>query len=110
MALTNDDQLARLMQLDRSHGITRDAELMEESDSGPWYYEQHRLGFNYRMTDINAALGLSQLDRLEEFIARRRAIARRYDEAFADLSVTTPWQLPSLSASWAERRIPARSV
>ena len=100
MALTNDPELARLMQLDRSHGITRDAEVMEESDPGAWYYEQHRLGFNYRMTDINAALGLSQLDRLEEFIARRRAIARRYDEAFADLPVVTPWQLPEANSAW----------
>lgn len=100
MALTNDAELARLMQLDRSHGITRDAEVMEKSDLGPWYYEQHRLGFNYRMTDINAALGLSQLDRLEQFIARRREIARRYDEAFANLPVTTPWQLPEAHSAW----------
>ena len=100
MALTNDAELAKLMQLDRSHGITRDADMMEESDPGPWYYEQHRLGYNYRMTDINAALGLSQLDRLEEFIERRRVIARRYDKAFADLPVTTPWQLPEANSAW----------
>lgn len=100
MALTNDAELAKLMQLDRSHGITRDADMMEESDPGAWYYEQHRLGYNYRMTDINAALGLSQLDRLEEFIDRRRVIARRYDEVFADLPVTTPWQLPDANSAW----------
>ena len=100
MALTNDAELAKLMQLDRSHGITRDSDMMEESDPGAWYYEQHRLGYNYRMTDINAALGLSQLDRLEEFIERRRMIARRYDEAFADLPVTTPWQLPEANSAW----------
>ena len=100
MALTNDAELAKLMQLDRSHGITRDADMMEESDPGAWYYEQHRLGYNYRMTDINAALGLSQLDRLEEFIDRRRVIAQRYDAAFADLPVTTPWQLAEANSAW----------
>lgn len=100
MALTNDAELAKLMQLDRSHGITRDADMMEESDPGAWYYEQHRLGFNYRMTDINAALGLSQMDRLEEFIDRRRVIAQRYDAAFADLPVTTPWQLAEANSAW----------
>lgn len=100
MALTNDAELAKLMQLDRSHGITRDSDMMEESDPGAWYYEQHRLGFNYRMTDINAALGLSQMDRLEEFIDRRRVIAQRYDAAFADLPVTTPWQLAEANSAW----------
>jgi UDP-4-amino-4,6-dideoxy-N-acetyl-beta-L-altrosamine transaminase len=100
MALTNDAELAKLMQLDRSHGITREADMMEESDPGAWYYEQHRLGYNYRMTDINAALGLSQLDRLEEFIDRRRVIAQRYDAAFADLPVTTPWQLAEANSAW----------
>ncbi len=99
-ALTHDAEVAKLMQLDRSHGITRDADMMEESDPGAWYYEQHRLGYNYRMTDINAALGLSQLDRLAEFIDRRRVIARRYDEAFAGLPVTTPWQLPEANSAW----------
>ena len=100
MALTNDAELAKLMQLDRSHGITRDSDMMEESDPGAWYYEQHRLGYNYRMTDINAALGLSQMDRLEEFIDRRRVIARSYDAAFADLPVTTPWQLAEANSAW----------
>lgn len=100
MALTNDAELAKLMQLDRSHGITRDSDMMEESDPGAWYYEQHRLGYNYRMTDINAALGLSQMDRLEEFIDRRRVIAQRYDAAFADLPVTTPWQLAEANSAW----------
>ncbi|MEM6857629.1 MAG: UDP-4-amino-4,6-dideoxy-N-acetyl-beta-L-altrosamine transaminase [Pseudomonadota bacterium] len=100
MAMTNDAELARRMASGRSHGITRDAELMQLEDPGPWYYEQHTLGYNYRMTDINAALGLSQMDRLPAFIERRRAIARSYDEAFADLPVRTPWQLPEAASSW----------
>ena len=100
MALTNDAGLAETMRLDRSHGITRDAELMEAADPGPWYYEQHRLGFNYRMTDMAAALGLSQLGRLDAFIEKRRAIAARYDAALADLPVTTPWQHPDAASAW----------
>ncbi len=100
MALTNDRELAKRLQLDRSHGITRDADVMQADDPGPWYYEQHRLGYNYRMTDINAALGLSQMDRLAEFIERRREISRVYDEAFANLPVTTPWQHPDSASAW----------
>lgn len=100
MAMTNDDALAEAMRMDRSHGITRDPGLMQESDPGAWYYEQQRLGFNYRMTDINAALGLSQLSRLDEFIERRHAIARTYDAAFADLPVVTPWQHPDAASAW----------
>jgi len=94
MAMTNDPALAELMRLDRSHGITRDPGQLQHDDVGPWYYEQQRLGFNYRMTDIAAALGLSQLTRIEEFISRRREIAAAYDAAFADLPLTTPWQHP----------------
>ncbi|AWW74151.1 UDP-4-amino-4,6-dideoxy-N-acetyl-beta-L-altrosamine transaminase [Erythrobacter sp. KY5] len=100
MAVTNSDELAELMRLDRSHGITRDADLLEEDNAGPWYYEQHRLGYNYRMTDINAALGLSQMDRLADFIDRRREIARIYDQGFAALPVATPWQHPDAQSAW----------
>ena len=100
MALTNDRELAKRLQLDRSHGITRDADVMQADDPGPWYYEQHRLGYNYRMTDINAVLGLSQMERLAKFIERRREIAQVYDEAFADLPVTTPWQHPDSASAW----------
>lgn len=100
MAMTNDQELARLMRLDRSHGVTRDADMLQQENAGPWYYEQHRLGFNYRMTDINAALGLSQLDRLPEFIDRRREIAAIYDRAFADLPVTTPHQHTDSASAW----------
>lgn len=100
MAMTNDDQLAQLMRLDRTHGITRDPDLMQHDDAGAWYYEQQRLGYNYRMTDICAALGLSQLSRIEEFLARRREIAAAYDAAFADLPVKTPWQQPDTDSAW----------
>lgn len=94
MALTNDAQLAKRMQRLRSHGITRDVAEMTHSPDGPWYYQQIELGFNYRITDLQAALGLSQLQRLDEFVARRHAIARKYDELLADQPVTTPWQHP----------------
>ena len=79
-ALTNQRDLADAMQLLRSHGITKDPSQMVSEPDGPWYYEQIKLGFNYRMTDIHAALGLSQLKKLSGFIAARRKIARRYDE------------------------------
>jgi UDP-4-amino-4,6-dideoxy-N-acetyl-beta-L-altrosamine transaminase len=100
MAMTNDRELAELMRLDRTHGITRDPEQLRHDDVGPWYYEQQRLGFNYRMTDISAALGLSQLTRIEQFLERRREIAAAYDSAFADLPVTTPWQHPDTASAW----------
>lgn len=94
MALTQREDLAQRMQLLRSHGITRDPAQMSRAPDGPWYYEQITLGFNYRMTDLQAALGLSQLARLDEYAARRHALARRYDEALAELPVRTPWQHP----------------
>ena len=100
MAMTNSHELAELMQMDRTHGITREADRLQHDDVGPWYYEQQRLGFNYRMTDICAALGLSQLTRIDEFIARRRAIAAAYDAAFAGLPVKTPWQHPDTDSAW----------
>ncbi|WP_421209565.1 UDP-4-amino-4,6-dideoxy-N-acetyl-beta-L-altrosamine transaminase [Aeromonas enteropelogenes] len=78
MAMTNDPALAKTMRLLRSHGITREAEDFINEPDGPWYYEQQMLGFNYRMTDIQAALGLSQMSRLEGFLVKRRAIAARY--------------------------------
>lgn len=81
---TNSEPLAALLRRFRSHGITREPEELE-TDEGPWYYEQHDLGFNYRLTDLQCALGLSQLRRLDDFVARRRIIAARYDAAFADM-------------------------
>jgi UDP-4-amino-4,6-dideoxy-N-acetyl-beta-L-altrosamine transaminase len=99
MAMTNDPDLAELMRLDRTHGITRDPARMSHDD-GPWYYEQHRLGFNYRMTDIAAALGASQMTRIDQFVERRRQIAAVYDAALADLPVTTPWQHSDTDSAW----------
>lgn len=92
MALTNDTQLAKRMHLMRSHGITRDANEMSHEPDGPWYYQQIHLGYNYRMTDLQAALGLSQMQRLDEFVTKRHTIAKRYDQYLAHLPVITPWQ------------------
>lgn len=92
MALTQKSELATRLGLLRSHGITRDPALMTEPMHGPWYYQQVALGFNYRMTDMQAALGASQMTRLYDFVARRHAIARRYAELLADLPLTLPSQ------------------
>ena len=92
MALTNDVSLAKHMQLLRSHGITRDVTDMTHPPDGPWYYQQIDLGFNYRMTDIQAALGLSQMQRLDEFVANRHILANRYDQMLSELPVVKPWQ------------------
>lgn len=94
MATTNDDALAARLALLRSHGITRDAALMSKEPDGAWYYEQIDLGFNYRMTDLQAALGVSQMRRLDEFIDNRHALARRYDAQLAGMALRTPWQHP----------------
>lgn len=95
MTLTNNPQLAKRMRLLRSHGITSDAEDMVPRPAEElWYYQQIGLGFNYRMTDIHAALGLSQMQRLDEFVAKRHVIAKRYAELFAELPVVIPWQHP----------------
>ncbi|PRB84050.1 UDP-4-amino-4,6-dideoxy-N-acetyl-beta-L-altrosamine transaminase [Pseudomonas sp. MYb185] len=94
MALTNDDDLAQRMALLRSHGITRDPALMTQAPDGPWYYQQVDLGFNYRMTELQAALGVSQMARLDQFVARRHQLFRRYDDLLSGLPVLTPWQHP----------------
>lgn len=100
MVMTNDEQLYKRLTLFRSHGITRDPELMTEHQ-GAWYYQQLELGYNYRITDISCALGSSQLDRLEEFLEARREIAKRYDEAFKDLSgVKLPFQETGCESGW----------
>lgn len=94
MALTNCSRLADKMSLLRSHGITRDPSQMTHEPDGPWYYQQIALGFNYRMTELQAALGVAQMRRLDAYVARRHVLARRYDEAFANFPVVTPWQHP----------------
>lgn len=91
MALTNDAELAARMALLRSHGITRDSNRMVGVPEGDWYYQQIVLGFNYRMTEIQAALGLSQLSRLEAFVRRRHLLAARYDEMLESLPVVTQY-------------------
>ncbi|KJS76527.1 MAG: spore coat protein [Comamonadaceae bacterium BICA1-1] len=94
MALTNSDELANRLCLLRSHGITRDAALMTEPMHGPWYYQQVALGYNYRMTDMQAALGVSQMTRLDQYVAKRHDIAQRYNQLLANLPITLPWQQP----------------
>jgi UDP-4-amino-4,6-dideoxy-N-acetyl-beta-L-altrosamine transaminase len=100
MLLTNDDALHRQLGLLRSHGMVRDPADLEDQGQGAWYYEQHALGYNYRITDIQVALGLSQLGRLDAFVARRRAIAARYTALLADLPVTTPFQAAYGESAW----------
>lgn len=90
LALTHRPELARRMELARSHGMTREPSEMRGTPDGPWYYEQQTLGFNYRLTDLQAALGTSQLHRIESFLARRHAVRSRYDAAFADLPLVLP--------------------
>lgn len=94
MAVTNNQELAQRMEMLRSHGITRDPALMTHEPDGPWYYQQVDLGFNYRMTELQAALGISQMARVDDFVARRHELARRYNELLADLPVVAPWQHP----------------
>jgi dTDP-4-amino-4,6-dideoxygalactose transaminase len=100
MALTNSDELAAKMVLLRSHGITRDPEQMTHAPDGPWYYQQIDLGFNYRMTELQAALGLSQMRRLDSFVNKRHLIAQRYDKELSGLPIVTPWQHPDSYSSY----------
>lgn len=90
MAVTHSDELARRMDRLRSHGVTREAAEMDAPSEGPWYYQQVMLGLNYRITDIQAALGASQMDRLQAFLDRRHSLARRYDALLADLPLQRP--------------------
>ncbi len=94
MAVTNDLALAKRMARLRSHGITRYPAEMTCQPDGPWYYQQIELGFNYRMTDIQAALGISQMHRLDEFVTQRHAIAQHYEELLQEIPVIRPWQHP----------------
>ena len=94
MAMSNDYTLMKRMTEFRSHGIVRYANEMTKPPDGPWYYQQINLGFNYRMTDIQAALGISQLTRIDEFIEKRHAIAAKYNEVLMAHGVRLPWQHP----------------
>ena len=100
VATTNDALVAEKMSRLRTHGITRDAGNMSGEPEGPWYYEQIDLGFNYRMTDLAAALGISQLDRLQEFISARHRVADRYEGLLKGLPVHTPWVSPDCFSSY----------
>ena len=94
MALTNNVEVAKKMALYRSHGITREPDCMTRKPDGSWYYQQVELGFNYRMSELQAALGVSQMMRLDAYVTHRHQLARRYDELLATLPVTIPWQHP----------------
>lgn len=94
MATTNNAKLAARMALLRSHGITRDPDQLQEARHGDWYYEQLELGYNYRMTDLQAALGLSQLQRIDGFLARRRELAERYGNELSKLPMQLPQPAP----------------
>jgi UDP-4-amino-4,6-dideoxy-N-acetyl-beta-L-altrosamine transaminase len=100
MILTNRADLYEKLILLRSHGITRKSELMPQPPQGDWYYAQIDLGFNYRMTDLQAALGTSQMQRLETFIERRRELVARYNKALNDLPIITPWENPEIHSAW----------
>lgn len=99
MALTNNTQLAEKMNLHRSHGITRDQALMTHEPDGPWYYQQVDLGYNYRMTELQAALGITQMERLDTFVSRRHELAKRYDQLLQNLPLVIPWQHPESHSS-----------
>lgn len=100
MAVTQDDALAARLTLLRSHGITREAAQMSRASDGPWYYEQATLGYNYRMTDLQAALGASQAQRLVAYVTRRTELAQRYDTLLESLPLERPWQDPRTQSAW----------
>ena len=100
MLLTNESELAYSIEQLRSHGITKNTENMTHESYGDWYYQQLNLGFNYRITDLQAALGLSQLQRLNEFVNKRRQLVQSYNTQLAGLSITIPWQHPDSQSCW----------
>lgn len=100
MVLTNNKDLYDKLILYRSHGITRNQDLMTKKSDGPWYYQQIDLGFNYRMTDIQAALGYSQMQRIDEFVTKRRYLVNRYNDLLKDLPLILPYQIDEANSSW----------
>ena len=100
MVLAKDPALGETLRQLRSHGITRDRQQLRERGEGGWYYEQLGLGYNFRMTDLQAALGASQMRRLDAFVARRRQLAQRYDEHLAGAPVVLPARARSANPSW----------
>jgi len=100
MVVTNDEKLYRRLLKLRSHGIVREQEQMLGEADGIWYYQQRELGFNYRMTDLQAALGISQMSRIEQFIAKRRSIAEKYNQALSDYPLALPYQHPDSQSAW----------
>jgi UDP-4-amino-4,6-dideoxy-N-acetyl-beta-L-altrosamine transaminase len=100
MTLTSRAELADRLRILRSHGIVRDTSRLTRPNEGAWYHEMVELGYNYRLTDIQAVLGLSQAKRMDAFVARRRALAARYDRLLADLPLTRPWQHADGESSW----------
>ena len=101
MALTNNTQWAKTMMRLRSHGISNETmDMTVQPENEIWNYQQHELGFNYRMSEIHGALGLSQFQRIDEFLITRHKIAKKYDEALADLPIVTPWQHPDGVSSY----------
>jgi dTDP-4-amino-4,6-dideoxygalactose transaminase len=100
IVVTNNDDLAARLLILRSHGVTRDASLMQVKNPAPWYYEQLELGYNYRMTDIQAALGASQMTRLNNFVSRRAELASRYNKILSNLPLQLPAQDQDTKSSW----------
>ena len=100
MILTNRKDLCEKLRRLRTHGVTRNPGQMEGEPHGPWYYQQIYLGFNYRVTDIQAALGLAQLQKIQKFLQRRRYLAKRYNEKLKDLPVILPYQHPETESAW----------
>lgn len=100
LATTNDPELAARLSLHRSHGVTRDEDRMTKATEGGWYYQMVDLGYNYRMTELQAALGLSQLDRLDDFVARRMELAGCYDNLLEELPLVVPAQGPESQSAY----------
>lgn len=100
MVLTNKPEFYEKLIQFRSHGITRNPELMTEESHGSWYYQQIELGYNYRMTDLQAALGISQMDRIGDFVSRRQEIAEKYNRELQGLPIIVPWQHPDVYSAY----------